>query len=36
MGGKETVSGILKISQKAKVVVSSDYSDDPIMVNYKG
>lgn len=35
MGGKETVIEILKINPKAKVIVSSGYSNDPIMANCK-
>lgn len=35
MGGKEAVSKILLIDPKAKVLVSSGYSTDPIMTNYK-
>jgi DNA-binding NarL/FixJ family response regulator len=31
MGGKEAIQEILAINPKAKVVVSSGYSDDPIM-----
>ncbi len=34
-GGKETVKHILKIDQQAKVIVSSGYSEDPIMANYR-
>ena len=35
MGGKEAVKEILAINPKAKVLVSSGYSNDPIMANYK-
>jgi CheY-like chemotaxis protein len=35
MGGKETVGEILAIDPDAKVVVSSGYSNDPIMVQCK-
>jgi len=35
MGGKETVTAILAIDKEASVFVSSGYSNDPIMVNYK-
>jgi CheY-like chemotaxis protein len=35
MGGKETVTEILAIDKEANVFVSSGYSNDPIMVNYK-
>jgi len=33
MGGKEAVKKILQIEPKAKVIVSSGYSNDPIMAN---
>ena len=33
MGGKEAATEILKINPKAKVIVSSGYSNDPIMAN---
>ncbi len=35
MGGKEAVAEILAIDKKATVFVSSGYSTDPVMVNYK-
>jgi CheY-like chemotaxis protein len=35
MGGEEAVGKILNIDRKAKVFVSSGYSNDPIMVNYQ-
>ncbi len=35
MGGKDAVVEILKIDPAAKVVVSSGYSNDPIMTNYQ-
>jgi PAS domain S-box-containing protein len=35
MGGKEAVRELLKIDKDAKVVVSSGYSDDPVMANFK-
>ena len=35
MGGKEAVKGILDANPKAKVIVSSGYSNDPIMANFK-
>jgi len=35
MGGKETVNRLLAIDPEAKVIVSSGYSTDPIMANYK-
>lgn len=34
MGGKETVQEILKIDTGANVIVSSGYSNDPIMTEY--
>ncbi len=35
MGGEEAVKELLKLDPDAKVVVSSGYSTDPIMSNYK-
>ena len=35
MGGEEAVGEILKIDPAAKVLVSSGYSNDPIMANYE-
>ncbi len=35
MGGEETVKEILKIDPKARVIVSSGYSNNPIMSNYR-
>jgi len=35
MGGKRTIQEILKINSNAKVIVTSGYSNDPIMSNYK-
>jgi PAS domain S-box-containing protein len=35
MGGKEAVKEILKLNSEAKVVVSSGYSNDPVMANFK-
>jgi PAS domain S-box-containing protein len=35
MGGKEAVQGIIAIDSDAKVIVSSGYSNDPIMANCK-
>jgi CheY-like chemotaxis protein len=35
MGGKQASKIILDLDPKAKIVVSSGYSDDPIMTNYK-
>ena len=35
MGGKETVQKLLAIDTKVKAIVSSGYSNDPIMADYK-
>ena len=35
MGGKKAVSEILKLDANARVIVSSGYSNDPIMANHK-
>lgn len=35
MGGEEAVNEILAIDEHAKVLVSSGYANDPIMLNYK-
>ncbi len=35
MGGKEAVGQLLKVHPQARCVVSSGYSNDPIMSNYK-
>lgn len=35
MGGRETITGLLEIDPSAKVVVTSGYSDDPIMKDYR-
>ena len=35
MGGKETIEKLLKIDHQVKAIVSSGYSDDPIMGNFK-
>ncbi len=35
MGGQEAVQEILKINPAARVVVSSGYSNDPVMASYK-
>ncbi len=35
MGGKEAVQEILKINPRAKVIVSSGYSTDPVLANYQ-
>ncbi len=34
-GGKETIQRLLEIYPDSKAIVSSGYSDDPIMLNYK-
>jgi len=34
MGGEDTISELLKIDSKVKAVVSSGYSNDPIMANH--
>ncbi|OQY12271.1 MAG: hypothetical protein B6I31_03445 [Desulfobacteraceae bacterium 4572_19] len=35
MGGVQTISELLKIDPKVKAIISSSYSNDPIMSNYK-
>lgn len=35
MGGKEAIEELLRIDPAAKAIVSSGYSDDPIMENYR-
>ncbi len=35
MGGKETIKELLKIDKNVKAIVSSGYSDDDAMANYK-
>jgi CheY-like chemotaxis protein len=35
MGGSEAINKILQIDPDAKVIVSSGYSNDPVMANYK-
>ncbi len=35
MGGKEAVMKLLKIDSKAKIIVSSGYSNDPIMADFR-
>lgn len=35
MGGQETVKKILQLDPDAKVVVSSGYSTDPVMANFR-
>jgi CheY-like chemotaxis protein len=34
MGGKDAIKEILKIDPDAKAIVSSGYSNDPVMANY--
>ena len=35
MGGKETMARLLEIDPQVKAVVSSGYSDDPIMADFQ-
>ncbi len=35
MGGKETIIALKKIDPEVKAIVSSGYSDNPVMANYK-
>ena len=35
MGGKECVSKLLEIDPEAKAIVSSGYSDDPVLANFQ-
>ena len=35
MGGKETIKGLLEIDPNVKALVSSGYSNDPVMAKYK-
>lgn len=35
MGGKETIKELLKIAPEVKAIVSSGYSDDPIMADFQ-
>ena len=35
MGGKEAVSQVRKLHAEARVIVSSGYSNDPVMAHYK-
>jgi len=35
LGGKETIQNLLKINPEVKAIVSSGYSDDPIMSDYR-
>ena len=34
-GGKETIKELLEIDPSAKVIVSSGYSNDAVMANYR-
>jgi CheY-like chemotaxis protein len=35
LGGKETVAKLIRIDKNVKAIVSSGYSNDPVMSNYK-
>ena len=35
MGGKEAIKELLKIDLQVKAIVSSGYSDDPIMADFR-
>ena len=35
MGGKEALEKILQVDPKVRAIVSSGYSNDPVMANYK-
>jgi len=35
MGGKEAISRLLEIDRNAKAIVSSGYSNDPVMANFR-
>jgi DNA-binding NarL/FixJ family response regulator len=35
MGGKETIKKLLEIDPNVKALVSSGYSNDPVMAKYK-
>ena len=35
IGGKDAIEEILKINPEAKAVVSSGYSNDPVMADYQ-
>jgi DNA-binding NarL/FixJ family response regulator len=35
MGGKDTIKELLKIDPQVKSIVSSGYSDDPIMADFQ-
>ena len=34
MGGKETIEGLLKINPRVRAIVSSGYSDDPVLADF--
>jgi two-component system cell cycle sensor histidine kinase/response regulator CckA len=34
MGGKETIKRLLEIDKNARAIVSSGYSNDPVIANY--
>ena len=34
-GGKDTIEELLQLDSEARVIVSSGYSNDPVMANYK-
>ena len=34
MGGKETAGAIFDINSEARIIVSSGYSNDPVMVDF--
>ncbi|MDP2644710.1 MAG: ATP-binding protein, partial [Desulfobacterales bacterium] len=36
MGGKETINKLLEIDPEVKAIVSSGYSNDPVMSNFRG
>jgi len=35
MGGQEAASKLLKIAPEAKIIVTSGYSNNPVMANYR-
>jgi CheY-like chemotaxis protein len=35
MGGKEAISNLLEIDPEVRAIVSSGYSDDPVLANYQ-
>jgi DNA-binding NarL/FixJ family response regulator len=36
MGGRELIKELIKVDSGVKAIVSSGYSNDPIMANYRG